>query len=72
MEASQDSKAAEFFGDEGLKTKPEVEEDGRYKKQNSYTYWVKDNKEMFPQHKDTTLIQPKKIECPELLKQLTA
>jgi hypothetical protein len=41
---------------------------GEVKKQSSYTYWVQNNKEQFPQHTDKDFIAPKKIEDPELLK----
>jgi hypothetical protein len=44
--------------------------DERFKKQHSYTYWVQNNKEQFPQHANKDIIQPKKIEDPELLKKL--
>ena len=47
-------------------------EEAKLKKQSSYTYWVQNNKEQFPQHTDRQLIAPKKIEDPELLKQLEA
>ena len=47
-----------------------VKGDGRIKKQSSYTYWVQNNKEQFPQHQDKQMIAPKKIEDPELLKKL--
>jgi hypothetical protein len=46
------------------------DKDGRLKKQSSYTYWVQNNKEQFPQSQDKTMIQPRKIDDPELLKQL--
>jgi len=39
-------------------------------KQSSYTYWVQDNKQLFPQHQDKSVIAPKKIDDPELLKQI--
>ena len=46
------------------------DKDGRLKKQSSYTYWVQNNKEQFPQSQDKSMIQPRKIDDPELLKQL--
>ena len=36
----------------------------RFKKQSSYTYWVQNNKEQFPQSQDKTIIQPRKIDDP--------
>ena len=36
----------------------------RLKKQSSYTYWVQNNKEQFPQSQDKTIIQPRKIDDP--------
>lgn len=43
---------------------------GDLKKQSSYTYWVQNNRDQFPQAKDKTLIAPKKIDDPDLLKQI--
>ena len=40
------------------------------KKEASYTYWVKNDKEQFPQHLNKDLIAPKKIDDPELLKKI--
>ena len=42
----------------------------KLKKQSSYTYWVQDNKQLFPQHQDKSVIAPKKIDDPELIKQI--
>eukprot|EP00347_Sterkiella_histriomuscorum_P015547 403356622 len=54
----------------------QIQQDGkvdeRLKKQSSYTYWVQNNREQFPQHSDKSLIQPKKIDDPDLLKQLNS
>jgi hypothetical protein len=47
-----------------------LKDPARLKKQSSYTYWVQNNKEQFPQAQDKAIIQPRKIEDPELLKQL--
>ena len=49
-----------------------VEDKERYKKQHSYTYWVQNNKEQFPQHANKDFIAPKKIDDPELLKQIAS
>ncbi len=59
----------EIFDNEDSKTLPQTSTD-RLKKQSSYTYWVQNNKDQFPQHQDKTIIQPKKIEDPEFLKKL--
>ena len=47
-----------------------TDKDGKLKKQSSYTYWVQNNKEQFPQSQDKAMIQPRKIDDPELLKQI--
>ena len=47
-----------------------LKDPARLKKQSSYTYWVQNNKEQFPQSQDKAIIQPRKIDDPELLKQL--
>ena len=52
------------------KVKKDSAKDERLKKQSSYTYWVQNNKDQFPQHKDTQIIAPQKINDPELLKQI--
>ena len=59
----------EIFNNEDSKTLPQTGTD-RLKKQSSYTYWVQNNKDQFPQHQDKTIIQPKKIEDPDFLKKL--
>lgn len=42
----------------------------KLKKQSSYTYWVQNNKDQFPQHQDKSIIQPRKLEDPDLIKKL--
>ena len=49
---------------------PKGKKDEKLKKQSSYTYWVQNNKEQFPQFQDKEFIAPRKIEDPELLKKL--
>ena len=44
--------------------------DERLKKQSSYTYWVQNNREQFPQHKDQAIIAPRKLDDPEVVKQI--
>ena len=66
---SAGSKKDEIFDNEDSKALPQTGSD-RLKKQSSYTYWVQNNKEQFPQHQDKSIIQPKKIDDPELLKKL--
>jgi hypothetical protein len=61
----------DFFGDTGSQPMTQDEKD-RFKKQNSYTYWVQNNQQEFPQSKDKQIIAPKKIEDPDLLKQLSS
>jgi hypothetical protein len=83
MEASQEKKKVadpDYFQDEEKEedfdsgvTKPNSSDKksaAELKKQSSYTYWVQNNREQFPQHQDKALIAPKKIEDPELLKKL--
>lgn len=75
MESSSKALHDDFGLDEDqnrLDSKTGQNVDERLKKQSSYTYWVQNNKEQFPQHKDTNFIAPKKIEDPDLLKQLNA
>ena len=68
MESSKKKEDEEFFQDDEKELEPKAAEG--LKKQSSYTYWVQNNREQFPQHKDKELIAPKKIEDPELLKKL--
>lgn len=77
MESKQapvdDSKQQEqdyFQDDEGATIDKTGAAVGDLKKQSSYTYWVQNNRDQFPQAKDTTLIAPKKIDDPNLLKQI--
>ena len=42
--------------------------DSKLKKQkSSYTYWVQNNKDQFPQSQDTQLIAPMKLDDPKLV-----
>ena len=47
-------------------------EDTSSKKEASYTYWVQNNHDQYPQSKDATIIAPKKLECPNLIKELSS
>jgi len=53
-----------------LKAEGDANPKGGVTKENSYTYWKQNNMEQFPQYKDTSVIAPKKIDDPEILKQL--
>ena len=70
-EAPKDDQAKDFFDDNDEDTKQgSADPASKLKKQSSYTYWVQNNKEQFPQHQDKSLIQPRKIEDPDIIKKL--
>ena len=58
----------EFFDDDETEATSSKTGTGELKKKSSYTYWVQNNRDQFPQSKDKELIAPKKIDDPELLK----
>ena len=71
-EKVKDEQAKTFFDDKDEEDTKQATADSasKLKKQSSYTYWVQNNKEQFPQHQDKSLIQPRKIEDPDLIKKL--
>ena len=70
MEASKQKQEDKEFFEDDEKEPESLPQAEKLKKQSSYTYWVQNNREQFPQHKDKEMIAPKKIEDPELLKKL--